>query len=99
MLIRVVKETTLDPSCQVGVIMSDFRILTVTTGGTLRDIAKQAAALATGLQNAAPGDKAGTPNNSVAYLFAVSESLAKSADLCEQLAATETNVPKPGQSI
>ncbi len=61
-------------------IMSDLAIIAVTTKSALLDISKQAAALAVGLQNAAPADKSGAPNNSVQYLFAVSASLASIAE-------------------
>lgn len=59
--------------------MSDIVIIAASAKVTVTEIAKQANALATGLQNAAPGDKA-TPNNSVQYLFSMSESLYKIAE-------------------
>ena len=67
------------------IIMSDMDILAATIKSTLRDIAKQAGALGTGLQNAAPGNKTDTPNNSVQYLLGVSDVLAKTADDCDDL--------------
>ena len=67
------------------VIMSDMDILSATVKSALRDIAKQAGALGTGLQNAAPGSKSDTPNNSVQYLLGVSDVLAKTADDCEAI--------------
>lgn len=65
--------------------MSDIAIIKATAKTTLMEIAKQAAALGTGLQMAAPGDKAGAPNHSVQYLLSTSESLAKIAEDCEKL--------------
>lgn len=62
--------------------MSDAAILAAFVKTGLKEIARQAAALGAGLQNAAPGDKAGTPNNSVSYLFRISEDLSKIADEC-----------------
>ncbi len=64
------------------VIMSDTVIIAASARTTLLEIAKQANALGTGLQNAAPGDRAGAPNNSVQYLFAIAESLIKIAEEC-----------------
>ncbi len=65
--------------------MSEFKVIAVSMRDTLKDIAKQANALATGLQNAAPGDKAGTPNNSVQYLFSIAEVLEKIVEDCGAL--------------
>lgn len=62
--------------------MSEFVIIAAMMKTQLHDISRQALALATGLYNAAPGDKTGTPNNSVQYLFDISESLAKIAEDC-----------------
>jgi hypothetical protein len=67
------------------IIMSDMDILAATIKSNLREIAKQAAALGTGLQNAAPGNKIDTPNNSIQYLLSVSDVLVKVADDCELL--------------
>jgi hypothetical protein len=67
------------------IIMSDMDILAATVKSALRDIAKQAGALGTGLQNAAPGSKSDTPNNSVQYLLSVSDVLIKTADDCDAL--------------
>lgn len=55
--------------------MSDAAILAASVKTTLLEVAKQANALGTGLQNAAPGDKTGTPNNSVAYLLSITEEI------------------------
>jgi hypothetical protein len=66
-------------------IMSEMDILAATIKTTLRDISKQAGALGTGLQNAAPGSKTDTPNNSVQYLLNISEVLVKTADDCDAL--------------
>lgn len=62
--------------------MSDALILAASIKMTLLEIAKQAGALGTGLQNAAPGDKAGAPNNSVSYLLNISKDLTQLADEC-----------------
>lgn len=62
--------------------MSDAVILAAFVKTGLKEIARQAAALGVGLQNAAPGDKAGAPNNSVSYLLSISENLTKIADEC-----------------
>jgi hypothetical protein len=67
------------------IIMSDLDILTATVKSSLLDIAKQANALGTGLQNAAPGEKADKPNNSVQYLLNVSDALEKAAEACNDL--------------
>lgn len=77
----LVRDDYLNQSGMV-LIMSDTAIITSTARTTLLEIAKQAAALGTGLQNAAPGDKTGAPNNSVQYLLAISEALSKIAEEC-----------------
>lgn len=69
----------------VVIAMSDIMIIAASAKTTLLEIAKQAAALGTGLQNAAPGDKTGAPNNSVQYLLQTSEVLTKLAEDCEKL--------------
>lgn len=66
-------------------IMSEMAIIAASMKSTLKEIAKQATALGTGLQNAAPGDKTGAPNNSVQYLLSVAENLAKIAEECDKL--------------
>ncbi len=68
---------------RLGVIMSDVAIMAATIKSKLLEVAKQAAALGEGLQNAAPGDKAGSANPSVQYLLAISESLKTLANDCE----------------
>ena len=68
--------------------MSNWAILAATIKTSLQDAAKQSSGLATGLENAAPGDKKGSPNNSVEYLHAITKELEKSAALCEQLIST-----------
>ncbi|MBX3709863.1 MAG: hypothetical protein KIT56_04705 [Gammaproteobacteria bacterium] len=65
--------------------MSDALILAASIKTELLEVAKQAGALGTGLQNAAPGDKAGAPNHSVSYLLGISEGLTKIAQECEEL--------------
>lgn len=62
------------------IVMSDTAIIAASARTTLLEIAKQAGALGTGLQNAAPGDKGGSPNNSVQYLLTISEELIKIAE-------------------
>ena len=57
--------------------MSDTAIVASMVKSALAEIAKQANALGVGLQNAAPGDKAGAPNNSVQYLLDVASCLTK----------------------
>lgn len=64
------------------IIMSDLAILAASIKTALLDIAKQAQALGVGLQNAAPGDKLGAPNNTVQYLLETAENLAKMAQEC-----------------
>lgn len=68
--------------------MSDSAILAATVKTTLLEIAKQAAALGSGLQNAAPGDKTGAPNNSINYLLSAAENLYKAADECDKYSTT-----------
>lgn len=68
--------------------MSDAVILAASVKTALLEIAKQSAALGAGLQNAAPGDKSGAPNNSVSYLVSISDALTKQAS---ELEALKTN--------
>lgn len=72
--------------------MTDLVLLTASAKTTLLEIAKQAGALGSGLQNVAPGDKNGTPNNSVQYLLTASESLAQLAIECEALISESSDV-------
>lgn len=65
--------------------MSELMIWAATVKTTLREIAKQASALGTGLQNAAPGDKSGVPNNSVQYLVDTAEQLDQVAEEIEKM--------------
>jgi hypothetical protein len=64
--------------------MSDTAILAASVKITLLEIAKQASALGVGLQNAAPGEKTGVPNNSVQYLLNISTNITKIAADCEK---------------
>lgn len=82
----LIKEIKPNPTGMV-VVMSDLAILAASIKTTLLEVAKQASALGIGLQNAAPGDKLGTPNNSVQYLLSTSESLAKLAEICDKLSS------------
>ncbi len=76
--------------------MSDVAILAASVQMTLTEIAKQARALGTGLQNAAPGDKTGAPNNSVQYLLSTSENIIKAAEDCRQFQSlTSSSTPRP----
>lgn len=70
---------------KVVTVMSEVAILAATVKTTFLEIAKQAGALGVGLQNAAPGEKSATPNNSVQYLLHTHELLAKLAEECDQL--------------
>ncbi len=70
---------------RVVIFMTDIAIITATAKDSLLDIAKQSSALGIGLQNAAPGDKTGTPNNSVQYLLDISEELLQLAEECDKL--------------
>lgn len=68
----------------VVIVMSDTAIIAASIKTTLLEIAKQSEALGMGLQNAAPGDKAAAPNNSVQYLMSSSENLTKLAEESEK---------------
>lgn len=70
---------------QAVYVMTDVALIAATVKTTLQEVAKQAEGLATGLQNAAPGSAALTPNKSVQYLFSTSEQLAKLAEQCDKL--------------
>lgn len=65
--------------------MTDLITIKASAKITLLEIAKQALALGTGLQNAAPSEKAGTPNTSVQYLLSTAENLIKIAEECEKM--------------
>lgn len=69
------------------IFMSNSAILAASIKVALREIAKQAKTLGTGLQNAAPGDKAGTPNNTVQYLLSMAENIEKTAEEFGAMAA------------
>lgn len=69
--------------------MSELAIWAATIKTAIHDIGKQAAALGTGLQNAAPGDKTGTPNNSVQYLVDTSEQLDRVVEQIEKMLESE----------
>lgn len=68
--------------------MTDTTIVAAFAKTTFSDLAKQSFALALGLQNAAaavgrlPGET--TPNQSIQYLFAIADNLAKLATECNQ---------------
>lgn len=83
-------------SYQIGApVMSDVAIVAATAKVTLSEISRQSSALGIGLQNAAPGDKPGTPNNSVQYLFAISEALNKIAAECDSLYKVQSQGTSP----
>ncbi|OGT63267.1 MAG: hypothetical protein A3E85_06155 [Gammaproteobacteria bacterium RIFCSPHIGHO2_12_FULL_45_12] len=63
--------------------MSDASILTAQIKTSLLDIARQASLLGDGLQNAAPGEKAVSPNASVQYLLTIAEELTRMAEACD----------------
>lgn len=69
----------------IVIIMSDLALLIASTKTTILQIAQQSNALANGLQNVAPGTKTGVANNSVQYLFGITDDLIKIADRCEEL--------------
>jgi 2-phospho-L-lactate guanylyltransferase (CobY/MobA/RfbA family) len=83
---------------RVVIVMSDISIIAASAKTTLLEIAKQASALATGLQNVAPGDKKGTPNKSVQYLFNISESLTKIAEECGKFLTSSSPSEQDKQS-
>ncbi len=64
--------------------MSDIAVLAAIVKTGLLEIAKQEWALGTGLQNAAPGSKTGSPNKSVQYLLASSEYLNELVKKCDE---------------
>lgn len=73
-------------SFQIGApIMSDVAIVAAAAKVTLSEISRQSHALGVGLQNAAPLQKSGSPNNSVQYLLTIAETLNKIAVECDQL--------------
>jgi hypothetical protein len=65
--------------------MVEIISLIVSVRGSLQEIAKQALALGSGLQNAAPGDKSGIPSKSVLYLLDTAEQLSAIVKECEAL--------------
>ena len=64
--------------------MNEIAVQAVSVKAKIMEISKQAAALAAGLQNAAPGEK-DTPNASIQYLSAIAETLATMIDECDEL--------------
>lgn len=81
----LIRESELPRSVGAVVIMSDIMIVAASVKSTILEIAKQSSALGTGLQNAAPGEKTGTPNNSVQYLLSTADDLTKIAEELEKL--------------
>jgi hypothetical protein len=68
----------------IVVAMSEIAVQAASVKLKLLEISKQAAALAAGLQNAAPGEK-DTPNPSIQYLTSISDALTNIAEECEAL--------------
>jgi hypothetical protein len=71
--------------------MTDIAVIAASVKGTLREIGTQAKVLGAGLQNAAPGAKAVTPNFSVQYLLQTSENMFHLAEECGKLFSTSTH--------
>ncbi len=65
-------------------IMNEVSVQAAAVKTKIAEISKQAAALAAGLQNAAPGEK-DAPNPSIQYLIAIAEALGAVAGECEEL--------------
>lgn len=86
----IIREAKIYPD-EVIYYMSDAAILAASVKATLLEVARQAGALGLGLQNAAPGDKTGTPNNSVAYLLSVSESINTIAEDCGKIQSSASS--------
>ena len=72
----------------IVIVMIDLAIITASMKTTFLEVAKQASALGTGLQNAAPGDKSGAPNPSIQYLLTIADKLVKLAEDCDKLIVT-----------
>ena len=70
-------------SMRVVTIMSELAILAASMKTALLEVAKQAQALGIGLQNAAPGDKSGVANDTIAYLLETAEMLRQVARDCD----------------
>jgi len=66
-------------------IMSDVVIAGTTIKAALSEIAKQTNGLAVGLQNAAPSANLTIPNDSIQYLFAISDCLVHAIEECDKL--------------
>ena len=71
--------------------MSNERIMIASAKTTLDDIANQCLKLGLGLSNAAPATKLGAPpNNSIEYLFSISDKLKVLVKECENLFETSS---------
>lgn len=68
---------------RIVIVMSEIAVQAASAKTTLLEIARQAQALAAGLQNAAPGDKS-APNPSIQYLLTISELLTRAANQCDE---------------
>ncbi|RDI41711.1 hypothetical protein [Aquicella lusitana] len=78
--------------------MSDIAIIAALVKGTFLEIGKQQRALGEGLLNAAPGDRTGTPNNSVQYLIAGAEQLINMAKQCDEFIPAASQTSETGKS-
>jgi hypothetical protein len=70
---------------EMSYIMSDVAIAGAAIKAALSETAKQTNALAVGLQNAAPTAHLTTPNDSIQYLFAISDCLMNAVEECDKL--------------
>lgn len=77
--------------------MSEIAIEAASTKTKLLEIAKQAAVLSAGLQNAAPGERE-TPNASIQYLTAIADLLAEIADNCDEVTHPAATTPPDASS-
>lgn len=67
------------------VIMNEVALLVESVKHKMQEIAKQASTLGNGLLNAAPGEKADTPNASVTYLLTIAETINKTTSEIDKL--------------
>lgn len=68
--------------------MADLEEIAILAAIRLQELAQQASRLGTGLQNAAPAEKAGGANASIQYLQTVADILSKAAKECIKLGPT-----------
>lgn len=72
--------------------MSDALVLAASIRTTLLEVAKQAEALGSGLQNAA---QPGMSSNSVSYLLFISENIQQAAEECVKLQSLSSTSKSP----